>query len=153
MPEEDWPTPARPGGGVPEPAAVPGSGGPTRSGEGRAGRAGGRKVTAKASPDAPRTGGSGRPATRAAGGGRGGPVRAPAGGPWSDGAPPEEPPYDPDYDGPLGGVTAYEGFDPGDEPMDEGVGEPAARQSSEQQALALLQQTFGAEKIGEENRG
>ncbi|HET8660109.1 MAG TPA: DNA polymerase III subunit gamma and tau [Micromonosporaceae bacterium] len=142
-PEEDWPTPARPGGGAPEPAAVPGAGGPTRSGEGRAGRAGGRKATAKAGPDAPRAGGAGRPAARA-----GSPVRAPAGGPWSDGAPPEEPPYDPDYDGSPRGVPAYEGFDPGDEPLDEGAAEPAARRSSEQQALALLQQTFGAEKIG-----
>ncbi|HET8682838.1 MAG TPA: DNA polymerase III subunit gamma and tau [Micromonosporaceae bacterium] len=160
-PEEDWPTPARPGGGVPEqaePAAVPGAGSPGRSGEGRsgegrAGRSGGRKTTVRAGADAGRTGGSGRLAARAAGGGRSGPVQPPAGGPWSDGAPPGEPPYDPDYDGSPRGVPAYEGFDPGDEPMEEAVDEPAARQSSEQQALALLQQTFGAEKIGEENRG
>ncbi|MEH1124708.1 DNA polymerase III subunit gamma and tau [Micromonospora sp. CPCC 206061] len=70
-----------------------------------------------------------------------------------------EPPWDPDYDGPAGkqqataaaaaNATVYEGFDPGDEPTDEVVDERTARQSSEQQAMQLLQQTFGAEKIGE----
>jgi DNA polymerase-3 subunit gamma/tau len=72
-----------------------------------------------------------------------------------------EPPWDPDYDGPAGkqpasaaaatasNATVYEGFDPGDEPTDEVVDERTARQSSEQQAMQLLQETFGAEKIGE----
>jgi DNA polymerase-3 subunit gamma/tau len=46
-------------------------------------------------------------------------------------------------------TTVYEGFDPGDEPTDEVVDERTARQSSEQQAMQLLQETFGAEKIGE----
>jgi DNA polymerase-3 subunit gamma/tau len=69
---------------------------------------------------------------------------------WSDGSPAEEPPYDPDYDGPVrGGAAAYEGFDPGDEPLDEVIDEKTARQSSEQQAMQLLQEAFGAEKIGE----
>jgi DNA polymerase III subunit gamma/tau len=69
---------------------------------------------------------------------------------WSDGSPAEEPPYDPDYDGPLRAEPAmYEGFDPGDEPLDDVIDEKTARQSSEQQAMQLLQDAFGAEKIGE----
>jgi DNA polymerase III subunit gamma/tau len=61
-----------------------------------------------------------------------------------------EPPYDPEYDG-VGVRTApaYEGFDPGDEPLDEVVDEQTARQTSEQQALQLIRQALGAEKIGE----
>ncbi|WFE26200.1 DNA polymerase III subunit gamma and tau [Solwaraspora sp. WMMD791] len=46
-------------------------------------------------------------------------------------------------------TAAYEGFDPGDEPLDEIVDEKTARQSSEEQAMQLLRQTLGAEKIGE----
>jgi DNA polymerase-3 subunit gamma/tau len=38
------------------------------------------------------------------------------------------------------------GFDPGDEPVDDAV-DPADRQSTEQQALDLLRETLGAEKI------
>jgi DNA polymerase-3 subunit gamma/tau len=70
---------------------------------------------------------------------------------WSDGSPAEEPPYDPEYDGPPrgGAAAAYEGFDPGDEPLDDLIDEKTARQSSEQQAMQLLQDAFGAEKIGE----
>jgi DNA polymerase-3 subunit gamma/tau len=66
-----------------------------------------------------------------------------------------EPPYDPDYDGPARtaaaytSTPAYEGFDPGDEPLDEVVDEQTVRQTSEQQALQLIQQALGAEKIGE----
>jgi DNA polymerase-3 subunit gamma/tau len=52
--------------------------------------------------------------------------------------PVEEPPPDPEY----------EGFDPGDEPLDDIVDEQTARQTSEEQALQLLRQTLGAEKIG-----
>jgi hypothetical protein len=44
----------------------------------------------------------------------------------------EEPPYDP-------------GFDPGDEPLDDGA--TAMRESSEQAALRLLTDKFGAEVI------
>ncbi|MFV2103857.1 DNA polymerase III subunit gamma and tau [Micromonospora sp. LOL_024] len=71
-----------------------------------------------------------------------------------------EPPYDPDFDGPVrdgvgrpGGVQrtavpSYEGFDPGDEPLDEIIDEKTARESSEEQAVRLLRETFGgAEKI------
>jgi DNA polymerase-3 subunit gamma/tau len=69
---------------------------------------------------------------------------------WSDGSTAaEEPPYDPDFDGPVGGAAAFEGFDPGDEPLDDVIDEKVARQSSEQQAMQLLQEAFGAEKISE----
>jgi DNA polymerase-3 subunit gamma/tau len=69
---------------------------------------------------------------------------------WADGSPAEEPPYDPDYDGPFrAGTAMYEGFDPGDEPLDDVIDDKTARQSSEQQAMQLLQDAFGAEKIGE----
>ncbi|MFC0002580.1 DNA polymerase III subunit gamma and tau [Micromonospora siamensis] len=68
-----------------------------------------------------------------------------------------EPPYDPDFDGPLRGgraggqpaTPAYEGFDPGDEPLDVVIDERTARQSSEEQAVQLLREAFGAEKIDE----
>ncbi|BCL14483.1 DNA polymerase III subunit gamma and tau [Micromonospora sagamiensis] len=88
-----------------------------------------------------------------------------------------EPPYDPDFDGPLrgggrGNATAgrangtvgrgpsgsavpqpaapsFEGFDPGDEPLDDVIDEKTARQSSEEQAVQLLREVFGAEKIDE----
>ena len=52
--------------------------------------------------------------------------------------------------GPTGGkAPSYEGFDPGDEPLDDVIDEKTARQSSEQQAMQLLQDAFGAEKISE----
>ncbi|MEU6078014.1 DNA polymerase III subunit gamma and tau [Micromonospora sp. NPDC047074] len=72
-----------------------------------------------------------------------------------------EPPYDPDFDGPVrgggggrpGGAAAatpnFEGFDPGDEPLDEVIDEQTARESSEEQAVRLLREAFGAEKINE----
>jgi len=44
--------------------------------------------------------------------------------------------------------ASYDGFDPGDEP-DEVADANAARQTSEQQALDLLRQELGAEKIDE----
>jgi DNA polymerase-3 subunit gamma/tau len=47
------------------------------------------------------------------------------------------------------GAPGYEGFDPGDEPLDDVIDERTARQSSEQQAMQLLQDAFGAEKISE----
>jgi DNA polymerase-3 subunit gamma/tau len=71
---------------------------------------------------------------------------------WAGRAADTEPPYDPEFDGPVrgaGAAVAYEGFDPGDEPLDEVIDEQAARQTVEQQALQLLQQALGAEKIGE----
>ncbi|MFY1618290.1 DNA polymerase III subunit gamma and tau [Micromonospora sp. WMMD736] len=97
-------------------------------------------------------------AARAAAAGRG--ARTPsAGRPTADAEWAGEPPYDPDYDGPVrggrpGGAApaakpTYEGFDPGDEPLDEVIDEKTARESSEEQAVRLLRETFGAEKIDE----
>ena len=96
---------------------------------------------------------------------------------WADGSPTEEAPYDPEYDGPPRGGSApsanvptparvpgaatmpgsanlpasasFEGFDPGDEPLDDVIDEKTARMSSEQKAMQLLQDAFGAEKISE----
>jgi DNA polymerase-3 subunit gamma/tau len=81
---------------------------------------------------------------RAAGGRAAATPAAPKQPAWSDGSPTEEAPYDPEYDG-----QGYEGFDPGDEPLDDVIDEKTARESSEQQAMRLLQEAFGAEKIGE----
>ncbi|WP_328463152.1 DNA polymerase III subunit gamma and tau [Actinoplanes sp. NBC_00393] len=82
---------------------------------------------------------------------RSGPDQGNAGGSsYSDVPPIQEAPYDPEYDGPPpGGAAAYEGFDPGDEPLDEVIDEKTARQSSEEQAMQLLRDAFGAEKIAE----
>ncbi|MFC5925231.1 DNA polymerase III subunit gamma and tau [Micromonospora vulcania] len=98
-------------------------------------------------------------AARAAAAGRGART-GPAARPTADAEWAGEPPYDPDFDGPLrggrpgGAVTpaatpTYEGFDPGDEPLDEVIDEKTARESSEEQAVRLLRETFGAEKIDE----
>jgi DNA polymerase-3 subunit gamma/tau len=57
---------------------------------------------------------------------------------------PEEPPFDPEYDAPA--------FDPGDGPADDGADRSSPRASSEEQALRLLSETLGAEKIGEADR-
>jgi DNA polymerase-3 subunit gamma/tau len=93
---------------------------------------------------------AGRAQSRRTGAGSGSGGRARPGRPAEDawaGAGADEPPYDPDYDGPPRG-RAVLGFDPGDEPLDD-VDDATARQTSEQQALDLLRQTLGAEKIGE----
>ncbi|MGC4876900.1 DNA polymerase III subunit gamma and tau [Micromonospora sp. DT43] len=97
-------------------------------------------------------------AARAAAAGRG-PRTASAVRPVADAEWAGEPPYDPDFDGPQRGrrpggaapaaAPAYEGFDPGDEPLDEVIDEKTARESSEEQAVRLLRETFGAEKIDE----
>lgn len=53
---------------------------------------------------------------------------------------------------PRGGAApavVHEGFDPGDEPLDEVIDERTARQSSEEQAVRLLREAFGAERIDE----
>ncbi|UQU65199.1 DNA polymerase III subunit gamma and tau [Couchioplanes caeruleus] len=94
--------------------------------------------TAPGSPAAPAGGPSAKPGT--------GPADS-----WSDGSPTEEAPYDPEYDGPPRAAdgAALEGFDPGDEPLDDVIDERTARQSSEQQAVQLLREAFGAEKISE----
>ncbi|MGC4895153.1 DNA polymerase III subunit gamma and tau [Micromonospora sp. DT31] len=149
---EDWPAAARPGGGtatataapvVPKPAAPPPAGGP------RAAAGGGPRNSAIAAARA-------AAAAAAAGGGPGKgprtaqPARKTADTEWAG-----EPPYDPEFDGPVRGgqaavaAPAYDGFDPGDEPLDDVIDERTARQSSEEQAMQLLRETFGAEKIDE----
>ncbi|HET9516275.1 MAG TPA: DNA polymerase III subunit gamma and tau [Actinoplanes sp.] len=149
--------------GPPAPAAAGGAdGGAGRTqGSGRAAGASAALAAARAA-----AAGGGRSAagggsaaggrSAAAGGSSAGGRSAAGGGTWSDGSPAEEPPYDPDYDGPIrpGGViapvAAIEGFDPGDEPLDDVIDEKTARQSSEQQAVQLLNDAFGGtEKIGE----
>jgi DNA polymerase III subunit gamma/tau len=70
------------------------------------------------------------------------------GGAFSDGSTAEEAPYDPEYDGPAkADGRSYEGFAPGDEPTDDVIDEKTARQSSEQQAVQLLREAFGAEVL------
>ncbi|MEU4780804.1 DNA polymerase III subunit gamma and tau [Micromonospora sp. NPDC023633] len=98
-------------------------------------------------------------AARAAAAGRGPrtgqPARKTADAEWAG-----EPPYDPDFDGPVRGgggrpggarpaAPNFVGFDPGDEPLDEVIDEQTARESSEEQAVRLLREAFGAEKIDE----
>ncbi len=128
------PAPSVSGGGTAD-----GTGAPARSG------AGPERGSGAVGEGSPRTGrnvapGSGLAAARAAAAGArlatARPTAKPA---WSDGSPTEEAPYDGDYDG----------FDPGDEPLDDVIDEKTARESSEQQAMRLLQDAFGAEKIGE----
>ncbi|MER7460277.1 DNA polymerase III subunit gamma and tau [Micromonospora sp. NPDC126480] len=163
---EDWPSPARPGGTAPpggsEPAASartsdsPAGAPPPGAGAAAAPTA----VPKPAGPVAVQAGGtpvsSAIAAARAAAAGAGkaqrsaAPARRTADADWAG-----EPPYDPDYDGPVGGGGAppaapvYEGFDPGDEPLDEVIDERTARQSSEEQAVRLLREAFGAETIDE----
>jgi len=150
--DDDWPTPARPADAVhaadpsasgpaakvqppqaPPPGTQPAEGRPAQDRLARTRSARARSATDPRSAAAPRTPESGG----ADGSG------------WGDVPPPDEPPYDPEYDAPVRPVTAHEGFDPGDEPLDEVLDETTARQTSEQQALRLLQQALGAEKIGE----
>jgi DNA polymerase-3 subunit gamma/tau len=120
-----------------------GSGSARPAGSGRAGPAGSGRAGPAGSGSA-RTGNGPRPAAGT------GPAAPGTGADWPDGADAEEPPYDPDYDGPVRGTpVAYDGFDPGDEPLDDVLDEKTARQSSEQQVMQLLQDTLGAEKIGE----
>jgi DNA polymerase-3 subunit gamma/tau len=73
---------------------------------------------------------------------------APTGPGWSPASSVDEPPYDPDYDPPVSDPQ-YPGFDPGDEPTDEVIDERTARESSEEQALRLLAEALGAERIEE----
>ncbi|MEU1889475.1 DNA polymerase III subunit gamma and tau [Micromonospora rifamycinica] len=158
--EEDWPEAARPGGATataPTAPAVPE----------QPAAAAAKPAGPPASPPPPAPGASGGPkssaiaaaraaaAAAAAGTAKGPrsaqPARKTADADWAG-----EPPYDPDYDGPVRGggrvpptAPAYEGFDPGDEPLDEVIDERTARQSSEEQAVQLLREAFGAETIDE----
>ncbi|MEV4119511.1 DNA polymerase III subunit gamma and tau [Micromonospora sp. NPDC049645] len=137
-----------------------GSGGPGAAAGG--GKPGGRGNPTPAARQPATAGGapvsSAIAAARAAAAGRGARTGA-AARPIADAEWAGEPPYDPDFDGPAragrpGGAApaaapTYEGFDPGDEPLDEIIDEKTARESSEEQAVRLLRETFGAEKIDE----
>ncbi|MFG3639740.1 DNA polymerase III subunit gamma and tau [Micromonospora sp. NPDC047762] len=138
-----------------------GSGGPGAAAGG--GKPGGRGNPTPAARQPATAGGapvsSAIAAARAAAAGRGARTGA-AARPVADAEWAGEPPYDPDFDGPAraggrpGGAApaatpAFEGFDPGDEPLDEIIDEKTARESSEEQAVRLLRETFGAEKINE----
>ncbi|MET7748626.1 DNA polymerase III subunit gamma and tau [Micromonospora sp. NPDC005367] len=156
----DWPEPARPGGGpASAPEGVPASASTPAGATAQATPPAGTAVAAN--PAAPAANGNGAPvssaiaAARAAAAGRGPrtaqPARPTADSDWAG-----EPPYDPDYDGPArsgGGrppaTPVYEGFDPGDEPLDDVIDEKTARESSEEQAVRLLREALGAEKIDE----
>ncbi|MEU4370685.1 DNA polymerase III subunit gamma and tau [Micromonospora chersina] len=169
---EDWPVPARPGGAAPVTVAAASAAASTTASTTAAAGSGGSApaVPRPAGPPATAPAGGGtaknsaiaaaRAAAAAAAAG-GGPSKGPrvaqatrktADADWAG-----EPPYDPDFDGPVGGrsagaapaAPAYEGFDPGDEPLDEVIDERTARQSSEEQAVQLLREAFGAEKIDE----
>jgi DNA polymerase-3 subunit gamma/tau len=161
----DWPEPAVPGGIAP--AAGPSVTSPAPSGP-VAASSGGSGATPSAAPkqatgpagngtgSAPVSSAIAAARAAAAGAGRGqAAARKTADADWAG-----EPPYDPDFDGPVrggggrpgGGQPAapnYEGFDPGDEPLDEVIDERTARQSSEEQAVQLLREALGAEKIDE----
>ncbi|MFG1678434.1 DNA polymerase III subunit gamma and tau [Micromonospora sp. NPDC049282] len=152
---EDWPEAARPGGATATATAapaVPKPAGPAATPPPPAkGAAGGQRNSAIAAARA-------AAAAAAAGGGPGkGPRAGQSGRPAADAEWAGEPPYDPDFDGPIRpgqraaapATPAYEGFDPGDEPLDEVIDERTARQSSEEQAVALLREAFGAERINE----
>ncbi|MEU4470677.1 DNA polymerase III subunit gamma and tau [Micromonospora sp. NPDC023888] len=166
------PTPNGPNGGGPHGGGAngggPNGGGTNGGGPGGSGRpgptAGGGNPGGRGNPTPaarqPATAGgapvsSAIAAARAAAAGRG--VRTGAAArPVADAEWAGEPPYDPDFDGPAragrpGGAATrvYEGFDPGDEPLDEIIDEKTARESSEEQAVRLLRETFGAEKIDE----
>ncbi|MFF4889437.1 DNA polymerase III subunit gamma and tau [Micromonospora chersina] len=164
---DDWPEAARPGGSAVATAPAPAAG-PTTATAPPAVSAPAVPKPAGPPATAPAAGGTPKnsaiaaaraaAAAAAAGGGPSkGPRAAPATRKTADADWAGEPPYDPDYDGPVGGrsvgaapaAPAYEGFDPGDEPLDDVIDERTARQSSEEQAVQLLREAFGAEKIDE----
>jgi DNA polymerase-3 subunit gamma/tau len=170
--EEDWPTPATLGGPPPEIERSDGTQGPASGrtqiatqapvasvtptqepaprasiAAARAAAAGGGAASARKTGSAGgrRAAGTTPGTARVPSGRTGGRSSAPTDNAWPDGN--EEPPYDPEFDGPIAPAT-HVGFDPGDEPDDEADAD-AVRQTSEEQALDLLRQTLGAEKIAE----
>ena len=158
------------GGAVVRPAASPPAPEPAATVE-RPGPRNSAPAAASPPPGNGRAASSGLAAARAAAAGAGKGTNAASAaktGAWSDGSPTEEAPYDPEYDGPPppdggparakgagparktgAGQGGFEGFDPGDEPLDDVIDEKTARQSSEQQAVQLLRDALGAEKISE----
>ncbi|MEU9828376.1 DNA polymerase III subunit gamma and tau [Micromonospora chersina] len=165
--EDDWPEAARPGGSAVTTAAAPAASSTTATAPAAVAAP---AVPKPAGPPGTAPAGGGTPKNSAIAAARAAAAAAAAGGGPSKGPRAAqatrktadtdwagEPPYDPDYDGPVGGrsagaapaAPAYEGFDPGDEPLDDVIDERTARQSSEEQAVQLLREAFGAEKIDE----
>ncbi|MFI6134123.1 DNA polymerase III subunit gamma and tau [Micromonospora sp. NPDC051141] len=156
---DEWPEPARPGG-APSTDGASASAPPASASAAHGAPAPPRPAGPPAQPAAP----PGPPvssaiaAARAAAAGRG-PRTGPAARKTAEADWAGEPPYDPDFDGPVRGgakrsgvgaaPTNFEGFDPGDEPLDEVIDERTARESSEEQAVRLLRDAFGAERIDE----
>ncbi len=131
--DDGWPTPAALGGPADQsaPAGGVGPASPAKqSGNGR---------TAPKAPSRPAQDG-----TRSRAGDSSAGRANPAGTGFADGSPLDEPPWDPDYD--AAPRAGYESFDPGDEPLDDGT---VVRETSEEQAIRVLTEHFGAEKIGE----
>jgi DNA polymerase-3 subunit gamma/tau len=118
---DDWPTPARPGGETAPAQADGGAGEP----------GGATEVPAAPTPRGAGPAGGRTKAKTASGSGRSRAAAAPV----AKAAPAA---YDP-----------FEGFDDGDEPLDDEPGSAGPRESSEEQALKLLAEHLGAEKIGE----
>ena len=168
--DDGWPEPARLGGDPGPDTAAPGDAAAPRPAEARAaggsavrargGRAGSGPASRGQAAGGRVAGGrsaAGGVAQAAAGPGGGAPVgRQRAGGSTGGGRtrgtvdgsePVPEPPYDPEFDGPAG--AKWEGFDPGDEPTDEVLDEQTATQTSEEQAVRLVQQTLDAEHIAD----
>jgi DNA polymerase III subunit gamma/tau len=146
--DSDWPETARPGGGMAAAAGVDDRAAPT--GPATRPAAGTRGASDAGLPGEIRPAGSTgrgtavpRPDTSVGVAARYAPQARVADPEWAG-----EPPYDPDYDG-HDRTAPFDGFDPDDEPLDDVVDEQTARQTSEEQALQLLQQKLGAEKIGE----
>ncbi len=126
------------GGAPTDPAGRPG-GGRQPAGAGGSRGAAGRPEGARRAAAAAAAARGGRPGQRGTAG------RAPADSGWSDAPPPDEPPFDPDYDRPV--ADRFDGFDPGDEPLDDDGDPQTVRESSEEQALRLLREALGAERI------
>jgi DNA polymerase III subunit gamma/tau len=129
-------------------ASGPGGSGPGGSGSGASGQgASGQGASGRGAPGRGAAGaraGSGRPGASRGASGRGA-AGAAGDTAWREAPPADEPPFDPDYDRPV--ADHYDGFDPGDEPLDDEAGGLVTRESSEEQALRLLRETLGAERI------
>jgi DNA polymerase-3 subunit gamma/tau len=69
--------------------------------------------------------------------------------PWPDLPPPvdEDESFTPTSPAPAPSAITYEGFEPGDEPVDEIVDAAIVHRTSEEQAMKLLSNMLGAEKI------
>ncbi|HEY8534068.1 MAG TPA: DNA polymerase III subunit gamma and tau [Micromonospora sp.] len=160
--EEDWPTPAVPGGAAASSAPSAGDSASPARGPIPAARGGTDGVAAPtprghtapaavSPPPASPSSASAPPAAASLSPRSDATVTAPVTPePWSDGTLPEDPPDDVEYDIPDAEYAAFDGFSPDDDVLDEEFDAPAEQQISEQEALRLLTEELGAEKIGEE---